>query len=158
MTHISEEAITGREGQEGLSPVHRALVGFYRAFNERDVGLMAKNWLQSPDASMSNPLGGIKRGWDDIRTVYDNIFNGPAQVYVEYHDYSIFETGEFFQAVGRERGRFSIDGKSIDLRIRTSRTFVKQGDEYRQLHHHGSIEEPELLHAYQTGVRTGKLA
>lgn len=151
------ESITGREAQEGLSPAHRALVGFYTAFNDRDLALMSENWLQSPDASMSNPLGAIKRGWAEIRKVYDSIFNGPAEVYVEYHDYTVFETGEFFQAVGRERGQFSIDGKSIALRIRTSRTFVRHGDTYRQLHHHGSIEEPDLLSAYQTGVRTGKL-
>ncbi len=42
------EAITGREAQEGLSPAHRALVGFYKAFNDRDLTLMAENWLQSP--------------------------------------------------------------------------------------------------------------
>ena len=41
---------------------------------------------------MDNPLGGIMRGWDNIREVYQRIFEGRAQVYVEYFDYTIHQT------------------------------------------------------------------
>lgn len=138
--------------------IEMALVHFYKAFNQQDLSLMEQNWLQKEEASMSNPLGGLKRGWSEIKTVYESIFNGPAEVYVEYHDFSIFDGDGFFAAVGRERGYFSIGGKSMDLKIRTSRTFVFQDGTYRQLHHHGSIESPELLASYQNAVRTGEIA
>lgn len=156
MTPI-QTPITGKEIYKTMNQTYDALVEFYRAFNEGNFALMQKNWLHSVDASMSNPLGGIKRGWQDIETVYQSIFNGPADVYVEYYDYAIFTGDGFFQAVGRERGTLKLNGKTINLRIRTSRTFVMSEGRYKQLHHHGSIEHPDLLSAYQTAVINGRI-
>ena len=101
---------------------------------------------------MSNPLGGVKRGWREIEEVYKRIFNGPAQVYVEYYDYSIYQTEMMFCAVGKERGYFKRGDIEIDLAIRTSRTYILIDGHWRQLHHHGSIDNPELLASYQTAV------
>lgn len=47
------------------------------------------NWDQTPEIAMDNPLGGIKRGWDEIRAVYDRIFNGPAKVYLERYQRAV---------------------------------------------------------------------
>ena len=101
---------------------------------------------------MDNPLGGIKRGWKEIRPVYERIFNGLAEVYVEYYDYTIHETAEMFYAVGRERGYFHLEGDEVKLAIRTSRVFQKIAGKWRQVHHHGSIDEPNLLERYQSAV------
>lgn len=154
---LVQTPITGTERIQNLAKPYDALVEFYRAFNKGNFHLMAENWLQTADASMSNPLGGVKRGWDEIRTVYQNIFNGPADVYVEYYDYAIFDGEGFFHAVGRERGTLGLGGKTIDLKIRTSRTFVFSDGRFRQLHHHGSIEDAALLAMYQNTVLTGKI-
>ena len=156
MTPI-QKPITGAENFGRMDKPFDALVEFYRAFNQGHFELMAQNWLQTVDASMSNPLGGVKRGWSEIRTVFQNIFTGPASVYVEYYDYAIFEGNGFFQAVGRERGTLELNKKTIDLKIRTSRTFVLSEGRYRQLHHHGSIEDASLLDIYQNAVLTGKI-
>ena len=101
---------------------------------------------------MVKPLGGIKRGWTEIRSVYERLFNGPARVYVEFHDYTLHVTPELFYAVGRERGRFESAEKKLELRIRTSRIYRSSGGLWKQVHHHGSIESPELLAAYQSAV------
>jgi len=147
-----QQAITGKEEQgRSVSPYH-ALVQFYFAFNSGDMQTMSDNWAQSDEISMDNPLGGIKRGWPEIRSVYEKIFNGPAEVYVEYFDYTIHETAEMFYAVGRERGYFRLGDEEITLAIRTSRIFRKIDGSWRQVHHHGSIEEPELLARYQAAV------
>ena len=114
--------------------------------------MMSENWWQSDDIAMDNPLGGIKRGWEEIHPVYERIFNGPAEVYVEYFDYTIHETAEMFYAVGRERGYFRLGGKKITLAIRTSRIFRKVNGRWKQAHHHGSIEDPQLLAKYQAAV------
>lgn len=150
-------AITGREDIGPLNRPVNALTQFYRAFNLGDFDLMAANWLQTEEAAMSSPLGDIKRGWEEISQIYRTIFNGPAEVYVEYWDFRIFEANGCFQAVGRERGHFRIDEKQIDLAIRTSRAYVLTDDGYKQLHHHGSIDQPKLLEIYQRGVRTGEI-
>jgi ketosteroid isomerase-like protein len=115
---------------------------------------MEQNWEQSAEAAMDNPLGGIKRGWPEIRAVYARIFGAPGKVEVEFHDYTLHVTGDVFWAVGRERGRYEGNGTSLALAIRTSRLFRRdRGGSWRQVHHHGSIEDPELLAAYQQAVR-----
>ncbi len=101
---------------------------------------------------MNNPLGGIKRGWDEIKSVYENLFGGPAEVYVEFYDYTIHEAGNTFYAVGRERGYCRLGDSELALAIRTTRIFRNMEGRWRQVHHHGSIEDPDLLKRYQVGV------
>lgn len=144
-----QEPITGQEKQDDFSKPYQALVQFYYAFNNGDLETMSHNWHQSNEIAMDNPLGGIKRGWEEIGEVYKKIFNGPAEVYVEYYDYTIHQSAEMFYAVGRERGYFKLNSEKIDLAIRTSRIFKLIGGIWKQVHHHGSIEDPELLERYQ---------
>ena len=145
--------ITGNETRSTKKTPFDALSEFYDAFNSRNLSLMEQNWANNDEIAMDNPLGGIMRGWDNIKSVYQRIFEGKAQVYVEYYDYTIHESKNMFYAVGRERGSFKIEDQKIDLAIRTSRIFKKIDGEWRQVHHHGSIEDPALLKTYQELVR-----
>ena len=149
---LIQEPITGSEEQGNLLSPYQALVQFYYAFNHADMPTMEKNWADPQEISMDNPLGGIKRGWEEIKSVYERIFNGPAEVHVEFYDYTIHETQEMFYAVGRERGYFRLGGNEVKLVIRTSRIFQKINGRWRQVHHHGSIDDPHLLERYQAAV------
>lgn len=144
--------ITGGELSAGNGSCFQALAQFYSAFNARDLSAMQDNWLNADEIAMDNPLGGIRRGWTEIRGVYERLFTGPARVYVEFHDYTLHETAEMFCAVGRERGHFNSAGESLALAIRTSRIFRRTPDGWRQVHHHGSIDDPGLLARYQHAV------
>jgi len=148
----TSEPITGREENVNPTTPHGALAEFYCAFNARDLELMSKNWLNTNDASMDNPLGGIRRGRDEIAQVYRRIFSGKGSVNVEYFDYTIHQFGETFLAVGRERGAYSDGSTTLELKIRTSRWFCFVDGRFRQLHHHGSIEDAGLLAKYQAAV------
>lgn len=144
--------ITGASRPAAQATPLDALQAFYYAFNHRDLHAMEANWSHSAEAVLCNPLGGIRRGWAEIRPLYRQIFGGRAQVYVEYYDFSIVETAEMFCAVGRERGWFRTDEGEIALAIRTSRFFRKENGIWRQCHHHGSIDDPALLLRYQQAV------
>lgn len=102
---------------------------------------------------MYNPLGGIKRGWSEIRSVYERIFSGEARVTVEFYDYTIHRFGGVFYAVGRERGQLWRGEFTLSLAIRTTRFFRLAEGRWRQIHHHGSIDDPKLLARYQEAVR-----
>jgi ketosteroid isomerase-like protein len=147
-----QEPVTGRETADPATTLG-ALAEFYRAFNARDLALMSQNWLNTEEASMDNPLGGIRRGWDEIAPVYQRIFASAATVTVEFFDYTLHETADGFLVVGRERGTLKSPKATIDLKIRTSRWFKRVDGRWRQLHHHGSIEDADLLARYQAAVR-----
>jgi ketosteroid isomerase-like protein len=144
--------ITGTEPPTEHPEAVRALIDFYRAFNHRDFAAMERNWWNSDEAILCNPLGGFKRGWNEIRTIYERLFNGPATVYVEYYDITLTESGELFFAAGRERGTFQIGDTEITLAIRTTRVYRRVNGAWRQAHHHGSIDDAQLLARYQAAV------
>lgn len=150
----TQAPVTGRETDSPTTPLG-AVAEFYRAFNARDIELMEQNWESSPAAVMANPVGGIMRGWPAIREVYQSIFTGKALVTVEFFDYTLHEAGDAFWAVGRERGTLQQGGRpDMPLLIRTSRLFRREGqNRWRQMHHHGSIDDPKLLADYQARVR-----
>jgi len=148
---VSTKTINGNE-TDVLSKEEQALSKFYKAFNTKDMSLMSESWLNTDEISMDNPIGGIRRGWEEIKNGYLKIFSGKAQVHVEFYDYTIHSSENMFFAVGRERGYFKINEIEIQLAIRTSRIFIKLDGEWRQIHHHGSIDNPELLKNYQEAV------
>ena len=150
-----QTAITGQEELGGIQEPTQALAEFYRAFNSRNLALMEQNWSDADDVIMDNPLGGVKRGWNEIRPIYERIFRG--QVKVEFYDYTIHLADGTFYAVGRERNLANAtdgEGNGIHRRlaIRTTRIFRWNGERWRQVHHHGSFEDPVLLAEYQKAV------
>ncbi|CCG53606.1 Protein of unknown function [Flavobacterium indicum GPTSA100-9 = DSM 17447] len=147
------QPINGEENIDQISnPETLALSLFYNAFNKRSMSLMQQSWLNTDEISMDNPIGGIRRGWEEIGNGYHKIFNGKAQVYVEFYDYSIHKTSNMFFATGRERGYFKTDDTEIALAIRTTRIFILQNGDWKQIHHHGSIDNPDLLKTYQETI------
>jgi ketosteroid isomerase-like protein len=149
---LEQTPITGEEEKEHLSAPMRALSEFYNALNGRDLEKMARNWAQTDESVMDNPLGGIKRGWQEIRGVYEQLFSSRSQFYFEFYDYSFHNAGEVFYVVGRERGEFKIGETILNMAIRTSRIFRMVDGHWRQVHHHGSIEDADLLAKYQKAV------
>lgn len=153
---IEQTPVTGRESKEQLAPQMKALSGFYQALNNRDLSLMALNWAQTDEAVMDNPVGGIKRGWDEIKAVYAQLFSHPEPFWFEFHDYSYHEAGEVFYVVGRERGEYRAGQIDLRMAIRTTRLFRLIEGEWKQVHHHGSVDNAELLSQYQHAVRGSK--
>lgn len=73
-----DEPVTGKESCRDRRDPLAVLAHFYNAFNGRDLAAMGDNWDHSPDIAMSNPLGGIKRGWEEIGAVYERLFIAAA--------------------------------------------------------------------------------
>jgi ketosteroid isomerase-like protein len=158
--YLEQTPVTGREDETRLTPQMRALSEFYRALNGRDLELMARNWAPTDEAVMDNPVGGITRGWPEIRAVYEKVFAGGRRYWFEFHDYSYHEIGDVFYVVGRERGEYETGTTTLPMAIRTTRVFRRIEGVWRQVHHHGSIDDPALLEAYQraVGVRASDAA
>lgn len=136
---------------EPASPL-AAVTDFYRAFNHRELDKVSAAWAHTAEIVMDNPLGGVKRGWTEIEAVYRRLFQGPARVYVEFYDITALETADMFCVTGRERGELTCEALRLPLAIRTSRVFQRLESRWRQVHHHGSIDDPQQLAAYQAAV------
>ena len=139
----------------GIDGARALLETFYFAFNQRDLEIFTLVWAEHEFIQLNNPLGGILRGFGPIAALYRRIFDGPARVWVELGDIVEYETKEMVVFAGRETGEFALGDNSLALSIRTSRVVQWLGPEHgwRQTHHHGSIDDPELLDTYQRAVR-----
>jgi ketosteroid isomerase-like protein len=111
--------------------------------------------LRVPRVVMDNPLGGITRGWEEIRAVYERIFGGRPSVRVEFYDYTIHEAGEMGYAVGRERGELRRGDDVLSLAIRTTRVYRRMDGRWRRVHHRGSMDDAGMLARYQRAVGVG---
>jgi len=141
--------------EQGIEGARALLESFYHAFNHRDLEVFARVWAEHDLIQLNNPLGGILRGYEPIAALYQRIFSGPARVWVELSDIVEFQAGEMCVFAGREHGEFAVSDQSIQLSIRTSRVVQWFGPEngWRQIHHHGSIDDAALLADYQRAVR-----
>jgi ketosteroid isomerase-like protein len=149
-----QEPITGNEELGDISQPQQALAQFYRAFNSRDLKMIDDNFVASDEVAIDNPLGGIRRGAGEPHRMYEGVFKSPANVHVVFWDYTIHRVGDVFWAVGRERGTYVDGGAEKNLNVRTTRVFQFINGRWRQIHHHGSIEDAKLLAEYQNAVRS----
>ena len=144
--------------QPGIEGARALVESFYYAFNQRDMGVFAKVWAEHELIQLNNPLGGMLRGYEPISELYRGIFNGNARVWVELHDIVEFQSDAMAVFAGREKGEFAKGELTIPLSIRTSRIvqWMGAGTGWKQVHHHGSIDNAQLLVEYQTAVRGRK--
>jgi limonene-1,2-epoxide hydrolase len=145
----------GSVNQKSFDGAIAGLETFYFSFNNKDIDTFKKVWYNNDLVQLNNPLGGIVRGIEPIVEVYDTIFNGRAKVWVKFTDILYYATDEMVVFAGTEIGEFSIENETVDLKIRTSRIFGYLDNEKRwfQLHHHGSIDDSDLLYKYQKAVK-----
>jgi hypothetical protein len=94
---------------------------------------------------------GIVRGAEQIGALYARIFEGPVSVRVELYDIVECATPDVVVFAGRERG------VSEQIEIRTGRIFccVSELGGWRQLHHHGLMDDRDRLARYQSAIRGG---
>ena len=140
----------------GVKGALAALETFYYALNHRDPHTLAAIIADDALAQLNNPLGGILRGGKAIIDLYANkIFQGSVRVEVEFSDFAQYTGGTHALFAGREHGAYTVNGADPQpLEIRTSRYFRYDPRVRRwvQYHHHGSIDNAQVLAAYQHAV------
>lgn len=77
------------------------------------------------------------------------MFAGSLNVEVTFGDAATYWLENSVVFAGRETGTYLGDRP---LQIRTTRIFRYDG-RWQQIHHHGSIDDAEMLRAYQQAVR-----
>lgn len=140
--------------QPGIEGARALVESFYYAFNRRDMAVFSQVWANHELIQLNNPLGGILRGYESIAALYRSVFSGDANVWVALGDIVEFQSEGAVIFAGRETGEFVRGENKISLLIRTSRVVQWLGEEvgWKQTHHHGSIDDPQLLAAYQHAV------
>lgn len=154
---FGQDARSAKAGaaHRGFAGAVAALETFYYAFNNRDIDAMHQVWEDSDLIQLNNPVGGIARGREAVMAIYTRIFYGHARVWVELSDIFCYASDDLVVFAGTEQGAFTRDGLAIPLKIRTTRIFAYRATHphhWVQVHHHGSIDDADVLQRYQEAV------
>ncbi|HAF00356.1 MAG TPA: DUF4440 domain-containing protein, partial [Methylophilaceae bacterium] len=146
---------TNQTSRDDIEGARALLETFYYAFNQRDIDVFKNIWGNDEFVQLNNPLGGILRGIEPITNLYNGIFIGSSKVWVELSDIVEFQTKDMVVFAGREVGEFTKGENTISLNIRTTRIiqWFGEGVGWKQTHHHGSIDNSNLLAEYQQTLR-----
>lgn len=140
--------------EKGRVGAFAALETFYYSLNKKDLEIFRHIWINRELVQLDNPAGGVIRGIEPITDLYMNILRDSAQVAIDFFDIVEYSFDSCTVFAGRERGEFKKNGRNLWLEIRTSRVFAFDEGRWGQIHHHGSIDKPELLLSYQKMVRS----
>ncbi|WP_328998276.1 nuclear transport factor 2 family protein [Kribbella sp. NBC_00709] len=146
-SRAAEARLPGRAGALA------ALETFYYALNGKDLETLVEGWADDALVQLNNPIGGILRSRQAVRELYERVFAGSLDVQVTFGDAATYWLGESVVFAGREVGTYRHpELGERPLRIRTTRIFRYAGT-WQQVHHHGSIDDADVLAAYQQAVR-----
>ncbi len=149
---MPEQVICGSESIKDLKDPSFSLSQFYRAFNNRDMNLMAENWSHSNTTSLFNPVGGLRTGWKEIKTLYEHIFGEKFNYRLRLTDYSIQKSSEMFVASGNVEGTIEDRNETFTFQVRSTRVYILECNNWKQIHHHSSIIDPSELNEYEFTV------
>ena len=141
-----EARLPGREGALA------ALETFYYALNGKDLETLVAGWADDPLVQLNNPIGGILRSREAVRSLYERVFAGSLDVQVTFGNAATYWMDGSVVFAGREVGTYRHPALGEQpLHIRTTRIFRYDGV-WQQVHHHGSIDDADALAAYQGAV------
>ncbi len=84
------------------------------------------------------PRGGQQRGWDAVRTYWEEAArlaaSSPAEVHAAPGDQVIRVVADFAYVCGTERVRVERDGRVSEFAPRATNIFRREGDEWRMVH------------------------
>jgi len=97
---------------------------------------------------MDNPVGGIKRGGEQIRSVYERLFNSQVNTSSNFITTATMKPATSFMSWAESEGSTEPAKWFCTWESGRARSFRRIDGEWRQIPHHGSIEDSQLLAAY----------
>jgi ketosteroid isomerase-like protein len=111
---------------------------FYRAFEKKDITLMNQTWWQGQGSICIHPGGNIIRGWDNIRSSWEKIFQNTdyleinTEIVTTEADHAVAYVIVVENVMQVRQGR-KLEGESL-----ATNTFRKMAQKWYLVHHHGS--------------------
>lgn len=145
LDEISDPSVVGAQA---------SLETFYFALNHRDASVLSQTWSRDRFAQANNPLGGILRDGNRIVELYERIVTSRVELEITFLDVVEYMGDRHAVFAGRESGSYSVPGATpVPLSIRTTRYLRFENGGWSQFHHHGSMDDPDSLAAYQRALR-----
>jgi ketosteroid isomerase-like protein len=116
----------------------RAHKAFYAAFEAMDFDAMGRVWARRPTDTCIHPGWEVLTGWAEIRESWRAIFANTGFMRFEATDVQVDVVSDTGRVTCVENIFSVIDGHTIHSRVATTNLFVRTGEGWRMVLHHGS--------------------
>ena len=123
---------------------------FYDAFEALDLAAMSRVWAHRPTAVCVHPGWEILTGWAAVRESWRAIFAGTGYMRFEASDLTIDVIENVARVTCVENLFQVVEGHTIHSQVAATNLFVRTGEGWKLLVHHGSpiaaaqsVTEPE---------------
>ena len=118
--------------------VIRANDSFYRAFESLEIETMAEVWVQDDTVKCVHPGWPVKLGWEAVRDSWSVIFQNTEYMEFTITDINALVTGDFGWVTCTESLRSVAGGQQNMGVVQTTNLFLRRGEAWLMVHHHGS--------------------
>lgn len=129
--------------------VRKASENVYTAMNRMingDTSGVAKVWSHAADVTAMHPIGGRVVGWDAVRESFEKVAGIASDGRVKLEERMVRVTGDLAYEVGMERGHAKLAGKPVEIDIRVTNIYRREGGEWKVVHHHTDLS-PAMIEA-----------
>jgi len=111
---------------------------FYRAFEKKDIAAMSSVWSQGTGSLCVHPGRKVLRGWKEIRTSWEKIFDNTPYIEINIDILTTEVTENVAYIVLIENILQVLGGKRIEAQSMATNVFQHLGGQWYLVHHHGS--------------------
>jgi ketosteroid isomerase-like protein len=117
----------------------------HRALREQVIGdpePFKALWSHRDDISLYGALGGMERGWSEVRPRYDWVSQAMIAEGIRIENLHTEISGDVAVAVDLEHMVRTIDGKRIPRTLRVTHCYRREGGAWKIFHRHGDELRP----------------
>ena len=118
-----------------VDAVAEANAAFYAAFESRDLDRMSDVWEHSDRVSVVHPGWPVLRGWGAVSGSWFALFGGPQHLQFILTNQAVATAGDVGWVTVDEN---LLDGDAIGGTVAALNVFVRTGDQWLLVAHHGS--------------------
>ena len=126
------------QDDSSVDGVLAANLRFYQACGSLDIEEMDKVWEPSDRVLCIHPGWRLLEGWNDVRKSWEGIFHNSTLMHFNISDAQAFVHGDSAWVSCVENITSVHDGRASNFAIQATNVFVRDGEGWLMVHHHGS--------------------
>jgi ketosteroid isomerase-like protein len=129
----------------------QASKSFYAALNKLvkgDAAPMLAVWSRTTAATTMHPIGGCERGWSKVKGPWPQVASLCTGGAIKLRSPKMNATRDMAVESGVETGTIVMAGETVTVEHRVTNVYVREGREWRIVHHHAD-PSPAMLAVLQ---------
>ena len=111
---------------------------FYEAFGSLSIEEMDNVWENSDRVLCIHPGWRLLMGWEQVRKSWEGIFYNTSLMHFNITDAQVVIHGDSAWVSCVENITSVVDGRAVSFGVQATNIFVRSGNSWLMVHHHGS--------------------